>query len=130
MVFLIKVSLRLKKEFDKVRKEYVKLGKMFRINNESWWKQELPSEAEMIEGIDNLDRVNNRIDYVISHCLPDSINAIIFMEKYRVDRLTQYFQELLDNHLEFQHWFSGHLHFNRKINPRFSVLYEQIIRVI
>ena len=36
---------------------------MFRINHKSWWKEELPSEEEMQEGICNLDDVGNKVDF-------------------------------------------------------------------
>lgn len=116
--------------FDRVRREYTKAGKMFRIKNQSWWQLELPTNAEMIEGVNNLVKNGNSADYVVSHCLPSSVNAYISFGEYNTDKLNRYFQDLLDKGLEFKHWFSGHLHFNCKIDTKFSVLYEQIIRVV
>ena len=40
----------------------------YRINHVSWWKQELPSEAEMEEGLKNLSLHGNTVDFIVSHC--------------------------------------------------------------
>ena len=42
--------------------------KMFRINHKSWWKEELPSEEEMEEGIKNLKSHDQKVDYIVTHC--------------------------------------------------------------
>lgn len=44
--------------------------KMFRINHISWWQEELPSQKEMDEGIENLVKYGNKVDYIITHCPP------------------------------------------------------------
>ncbi len=41
-------------------------NKMFRINGVSWWKEELPSQEEMDEGIRNLSKENNKVDYILT----------------------------------------------------------------
>lgn len=33
----------------------------------SWWREEMPSYEELDEGIANLKRYNNKIDYIITH---------------------------------------------------------------
>lgn len=40
--------------------------KMFRINHISWWQEELPSQKEMDEGIENLVKYGNKVDYIIT----------------------------------------------------------------
>ena len=41
--------------------------KFFRVNHVSWWKEELPTEEEMQEGLNNLKRYDNKVDYIITH---------------------------------------------------------------
>lgn len=55
----------------------------------SWWDLELPIEEEMQNGISNLEKVNYKIDYVISNCCPTSIQALI-NPTYKRDALTDY----------------------------------------
>ena len=103
-------------------------GQMLRINHVSWWKQEMPCDDEYKNGINNLKEHNFKVDYVISHCLPESI-----VKKLGIDRdsdsLTEYFDRLLADGLEFRQWFAGHYH-EEKISENFNVLYKNIIRII
>ena len=34
----------------------------------SWWKEEIPSYAEMKHGMDNLEKHNWEVDYILTHC--------------------------------------------------------------
>ena len=102
--------------------------KLFRINNISWWKEELPTEQEMKNGIENLKKYNNKIDFVITHSPPASVIALLGHGLYEQDILTKYLEEIRYN-LNYRYWFSGHMHINKQININDFVLYEQIIRI-
>ena len=115
-------------KFKQVYKEWRDDGKMFRVNHVSWWEQELPSEDEMLRGIESLRFHNNEVDFVVSHCQPQFVASALGF--YKADKLTKYFDNLVDNGLKFKHWFSGHLHINRRVFDRYTILYEDIMRVI
>ena len=55
-------------DFDYERRKAIDSGLPFRIVHESWWPQELPNEEEMEEGRHNLEKLNYKVDYVITHC--------------------------------------------------------------
>lgn len=119
----------------KSRDEYVKTcarmykqGKMFRVNHISWWKEEIPSKEEMDFGEKNLQTVDYKVDYVLSHCLPQTVAAMIGC--FQSDSLTTYFDKLLQNGLQFNSWWCGHYHQNREVMPKFNILYENIVRII
>ena len=101
----------------------------FRINHVSWWKKELPSEEEMEEGRKNLKKVCNKVDYVITHCTSSSIQAILSFGMYKRDILTDYLEEI-KNTIEYQIWFFGHYHDNKKVTKKDILLYEQMIRLL
>ena len=73
--------------------EYRKRGAYFRIRDFSWWDLELPIEEEIQNGISNLEKVNYKVDYVISHCCPTSIQTLI-NPTYKRDVLTDYLQQI------------------------------------
>ena len=106
--------------------EYRKRGAYFRIRDYSWWDLELPTEDEMQNGIKNLEKVNYKVDYVISHCCPTSIQSIIGAGKFEKDYLTDYFQKIMEK-CEFKKWYFGHYHDYRHVNSQFVLLYEGII---
>ena len=102
-------------------------NKMFRINHLSWWKEELPTQQEMNFGLQTLLENNNSVDYVITHCCPQSIASICgFREP---DILTKYFNDI-DRKIEFKKWFFGHYHNDIQILDKYVMLYHQIERIL
>jgi len=108
--------------------EYRKMGANFRIRDFSWWDLELPTDEEMQNGFNNLEKVNYKVDYIITHCCPTSIQAVLGGGTYKKDYLTDYFQEIMEK-CEFKKWYFGHYHDYRKIDSQFTLLYEDIISI-
>ena len=117
---------------DDFRNTYAKWwrkNKMFRVNHQSWWKEELPSEEEMNFGLDNLKKHNNKVDFIISHCCPQHIASTFSIGLYKADKLTQYFDKIAET-VEFKKWFFGHYHNDTQIMCDYIMLYDQIVRVV
>lgn len=117
------------KEFRDTVNRWYNTGKMFRVNHISWWKQELPSEEEMQFGLNTLDKHDNKVDFIISHCCPQQIASVFSGGCYKADELTRYFNIVADT-TEFSKWFFGHYHDNRVVMSKFVMLYEQIVRCV
>lgn len=105
--------------------EYRKRGAYFRIRDFSWWDLELPINQEMENGIENLEKINYKVDYIISHCCPTSIQALI-NPIYKRDILTDYLQQISEK-CTFKKWYFGHYHDYRQVNAQFTLLYEDIL---
>ena len=105
--------------------EYRKRGAYFRIRDFSWWDLELPTNQEMENGIENLEKINYKVDYIISHCCPTSIQALI-NPIYKRDILTDYLQQISEK-CTFKKWYFGHYHDYRQVNAQFTLLYEDIL---
>ena len=116
-------------EFKKRKKELDKGWKPYRINHLSWWKEELTSEEEMNEGRKNLQKHNNDVDFVVTHCTSSSTAALISHGVYKPDSLTAYLEEIRQL-VKFKKWFFGHYHDNRNVNVEEILLWEQIIRIL
>lgn len=115
-----------------------KSGLPYRVLNESWWKEELPSEEEMQEGRDNLAKVDYKVDYVISHCGSSNMQNKLELNYtglnfnlwlYKRDILTDYFDEL-ESKLQYKHWFMGHYHDDIKLDDKHTILYYNIIPLL
>lgn len=51
-----------------------KVGKYIcRVNRQSWWKEELPSEAEYAKAYRTLNFCDWKVDNILTHCAPSSI---------------------------------------------------------
>ena len=115
------------KDFKRDYNLMVRIRQQFRVKGVSWWPEELPSDEEMQHGIDTLAEHDNKVNYVITHCLPQEVASTFSMGLYKSDKLTMYFNSLLRNGLQFDHWFCGHYHVDRRIMGKFDVLYENFI---
>ena len=105
--------------------EYRKRGAYFRIRDFSWWDLELPTKEEMQNGINNLEKINYKVDYIISHCCPTSIQTLI-NSTYKRDVLTDYLQQISEK-CTFKRWYFGHYHDYKQVNSQFTLLYENIV---
>jgi len=115
--------------FDAMYRELRSQDKFFRIKHYTWWEQEMPSEAEMEEGLRTLMAHDNRVDYILTHCAPTSLQrqiaAVLGNDTYPVNALTEYLQRIFDQ-CSYSHWFCGHYHLPMDLSPTFHVLYESI----
>jgi len=70
--------------------------------------------------------VNNKVDYVITHCVDTHTvrKAFGFKKDICTDQLT-----FIDKVVDYKHWFFGHYHFDRKINDKKTCLYQEIVEL-
>ncbi len=98
----------------------------YRIKHYSWWEDELPSQEEMDEGIKNLKKHNNQVDFIVTHCCASSTQELF--RQGVPDILTDYFEDIRQK-IMFKKWFFGHYHDNLNVNEKETLIYEQLIRV-
>ena len=98
-----------------------------RIDHISWWRQELPSDEEYSEALQNLERYNWQVDYIITHCAPTSI-ALMGSRHNEADRLTDFLQEVRER-AKYYYWLFGHYHDNKAVDEKHILLWEQIVQI-
>lgn len=100
---------------------------MWRTAGVSWWPQEIPSPAEYDNAEKNLDIVNRKVDYVLTHCAPtltlEKLNPTYISDSI-TDRL-----ESWDAVIEYKRWYFGHYHIDYKIDKKHICLYGAIEEV-
>ena len=104
-------------------------GLPYRILRESWWPEELPSTKEMFEGLKNLGKIDNEVDYIITHCCATGIQSILDSgpgHLYEPDILTDYFEQI-EEKIHYKHWYFGHYHMDIKVDSRHTLLYHTIV---
>lgn len=112
----------------KQKKKQLKRMKLsYRINHVTWWKEELPSQEEMDEGMKNLEKHSFSVDYVITHCASSDVQAIVKPEN-GADILTEYFRNI-KNIITYDKWFCGHYHMDKIINSKEQIISSKIIRI-
>lgn len=116
-------------DYKRTLKQWKKESRLFRENHVSWWAEELPSDDEYRNAEENLKKADYKVDYVISHCAPQSVvNSIYTYHKEESNRLTLYFDEL-SKRLTFKKWYFGHYHNDKQIDDKFILLYDKIERI-
>ncbi len=108
------------------------IDKYRRQEHISWWKDEIPSEAEIDEGKQNLLKVNNKVDYIITHSIDtDTLNNPVMYiwgnkcEAYEDNYILDWFND----NVSYKHWYFGHYHIDRKINDKKTALYNNIVEI-
>lgn len=96
-----------------------------RIEGKSWWAAEIPSKEEMEHAVDNLEKHNMRVNYIITHTAP---NWILDKFWYEHDSLTNFLTNYVERFVEFDDWWFGHFHDNRNFGRDYNyhMLYHDI----
>jgi hypothetical protein len=105
--------------------------KEFRKEGVSWWKEEMPSQEEYVEGLRNLEINNWIVDYVITHTCPVEVQNILIKRFYKnleVTELNRYLFEI-DSKTNYKHWYFGHNHLDENLTDKHTILYNKIIRL-
>ena len=101
--------------------------KEYRVENVSWWVQEVPNQAERYMAMDNLAEHNFEIDYIISHCAgKETIEKI--SEYIDYDEYTKFF-DIIDKKTTYKHWYFGHYHEDETIDDKHTVIYNCIFPI-
>lgn len=100
------------------------------INGYKWFSDEQPSPQIKAYVEEQLDKVNWKVDIVLSHTCPRNY----LPEEYQmnshdiisVDQSTEIWLEKIEKNLEYNRWFCGHHHINRKVE-NIAFLYKEIV---
>lgn len=90
--------------------------KLFRINKVSWWEQEMPNTEEFNRGWTSLEKNNNEVDFIFSHCAAASEEAMMrtcgllpMGIDHQPDPLNLHLQEVIEK-VRFKEHHFGHYH--------------------
>lgn len=104
----------------------VSIDKAYRIPYISWWPEEEITFHDVDNALNNLAKVNNKVDFVITHCCDTHtvLKSFGFRRDVCTDQLT-----FIDKVAKYKHWFFGHYHFDRQINVTKTCLYQEIVKL-
>ena len=83
---------------------------------------------DLSENQQMLERLDWKVDYIITHCAPTAIQQKINAD-FKSDRLTDFLEEIRCRS-QFHYWLFGHYHDNRIIDEKYVLLYEQMVRIL
>ncbi len=117
---------------------FPKPGEIFNINNKKflclpkatsndkhlrteyidWWSNEVYSYKDTEDILNNLDKVNWKVDYVLGHTCPQSV-AYQFYDGMPNHCQVSQFMDYIDERLEFKEFHCGHFHNERKFQREY-----------
>lgn len=106
------------------------IDKMVRlIYGYGWWPDEQPSEEIKQYVESQLDRLNWKVDVVLSHTIPLKYEPIeVFLagiDQSKVDKSTEEWLDRIEDRLKYEKWYCGHYHTEKKID-RLEILFENV----
>ncbi len=99
-----------------------------RFENETWSNSEIPSKEELVEGVDNLEKYNGKIDLVITHEPPAKLKEFMLLKEKKTANITginTYLQEMSEV-CSFEHWFFGSLHIDKYISQTHVSVFKNV----
>jgi len=104
------------------------LDRDWRVSGVSYWEEEVPNCAEMDYGLEQLNKVNNKVDYVISHAPPLALLKVLNGEERLIDPTAKYLDHVA-NMTSFKKWYFGHMHVDKDM-LKYKCLFQAIDRII
>lgn len=80
-----------------------------RKEGKSWWQRECPSKEEFKNALNNLQKHNNMVDYIITHEGTSKYANSFGSEDYDVCHMN----DIIKKTANYKCWFAGHHHQNR-----------------
>ena len=101
-----------------------------RVEGVTWFPEEIPTEEEYDEGMNNLEKHDFQVNYILTHTGPAEVVAYMGYGEYSEEEteLRRYLQHIAD-HVEFQAWYFGHFHEDAEIEDTFFCLFDEMIEL-
>ena len=103
------------------------VDRFLREEGVSWWAREAPFYEDISEARENLKKVGNKVDYIVTHSCderalyyPPLISRDFQNEIYPENYVLTEFEETV----EYKHWYFGHYHLDGDLNEKKTVLYN------
>ena len=99
----------------------------------SWWPQEMPSPEEYDAGRRNLQAIDHRVDYIITHTLPsESVAYLATMFRRTIKGSVpeewplNSFLDAIQSNTAYRHWYCGHFHVDAQLWRNQTVLFNTV----
>lgn len=95
----------------------------------SWWAEENSSYAEQDEALQNLQKLNNTVDIIVSHAGPQDLSDVILQDRFRMKDPEENFLQYIADITTFKKWYFGHYHKDAEFLGKYTVLYQEVEEV-
>ena len=81
----------------------------------------------MQHGLDHLAAHGSHVDYIVTHCLPGSLQQRI-KPAFGIDPLNTYLEQIMAS-TTYTHWYCGHYHIDQDQPHNISVLFNRLVEL-
>lgn len=101
------------------------------------FEEELPSCQEYETALNNLEKCNWDVDYILTHCCSDAYQIDVLrygnlrqLPDVISDSLTEFLRQIeFEHNIKFKHWYFGHYHRDARVDQKHTCLYNGIIQI-
>ena len=100
-----------------------------RFETGSWSDLEIPTREELVEGVDNLQKLGGKVDLIISHEPPAKIKDFLLLNSgtnASITAINTYLEDV-SRTCKFSHWYFGSLHMDKFISNTHACVFNNII---
>lgn len=105
------------------------VDKIWRREGISWWKEEMPSYEEYDRGLENLQKAELKVDYILTHTAPRRVAEQLVDTMLPGEEALQYYLQDVAERVTFLEWYFGHWHMDRTVDEKYHGLMEEIVRL-
>ncbi len=90
---------------------------------------EIPSKSEMLSAVENLEKHDYKVDYIITHEPPSKIKDFLLLSENSVSgptALRAFFDELATQ-ADYVRWFFGSMHIDKFVSPSVVAVFNSVI---
>ncbi|MGN0779962.1 MAG: hypothetical protein ACI4MJ_12475 [Aristaeellaceae bacterium] len=107
------------------------VDRALRVPGQTWWPEEMPSEAEYAQARENLARHGNRVDVIISHAAPaDTMQlfvqtGVLSHWAWEESQLNCFLEEVRQT-VAHERYYFGHIHLDKELFRHQIALYLDV----
>ena len=101
----------------------------YRYEMDTWSELEIPTRAELEEGVDNLQKYDGKVDIIITHEPPAKIKDFLLLDTgsdASITAINTYLEDV-SRICTFSHWYFGSLHLDKFISTSHISVFNNII---
>lgn len=103
-----------------------------RFEEGAWSKDEFPVREELIEGANNLEKLDCKVDFIVTHEPPVNLKGFLSLrdgDLAAVNGLNTYLEQLADA-CTYRRWFFGSMHLDKYISSSYVAVYRNVINAV
>lgn len=103
-----------------------------RVEGVDWFPEEESTYEEECVALDNLSKVSNKVDFILTHtCSKSTLSELgelyrIYIENY--DNQNKFLEEIKNN-IEYSAWAFGHIHKDYRVNQKEFAVFDRVLNI-